>query len=191
MTRQPMTLGSVLNDLGTDKTAAAAAPAAAAPSTPNDAEALVAQKCAELLGGGSTKTAAEAGAQPATNLLREKIAQLSDAEMAAEIERQHVLGAAYVDGAMRRYAGYVPVLEDLGILNKNASADMPIEKFAEAFPDIYAAAEQLGYERQRNEIATLFAHGQKISAERVAALTINNASELFLRGFESAERVLS
>ena len=190
MTRQPMTLGTVLNDLGTDKTAAAAAPAAATPSTPNDAETLVAQKCAELLGGG-TKTASESGAQPATNLLREKVAQLADAEMAAEVERQGILGAAYVDGAMRRYAAYVPVLEDLGILNKNASADMPIEKFAEAFPDIYKAAEALGYEQQRNEIAAIFAHGQKISAERVAALTINNASELFIRGFEAAERVLS
>lgn len=190
MTRKPMTLGSVLSDLGTDKTAAVAAPAPATPSTPNDTEALVAQKCAELLGGG-TKTASEPGTQPATNLLREKVAQLADAEMAAEVERQGILGAAYVDGAMRRYAAYVPVLEDLGILSKNASADMPLEKFAEAFPDVYKAAAELGYEQQRNEIATIFAHGQKISAERVAALTIDNARELFIRGFEAAERALS
>lgn len=187
-----LNLTQVLGSLeGGVKTAAAASAAQTASTSATDQAALVTQKCAELLGGEKTAAVADpTKTASGTSLVREKVAQLADATMEAEVERQAMLGAAYTDGAMRRFAAYVPILESMGML-KSASADMPFEKFASEYPDIYKAAEELGYLRQRDEIAAIYTHGQKISYDRMTDLSIRNARELYLRGFEDIERVIS
>lgn len=187
--RAPMTLSSILSGLQGEKTASAPTPGTRTPSTAADAERTVAEKCAALLEADATKTASASSAT-GTSLVRDKVAALADASMEAEVQRQHILGAAYVDGAMHRYASYVPILEQGGLM-KSAAEDLPFEKFAAEYPTICKTAEQLGYEQQRNEIAALFAHGQRISTERVAALSIANGSSLFLQGFEDLDRVMA